>query len=198
MKIIKDKRLFGVFNALDIFIIIFILAVIIPMLHYYIKFNEKGFAEEKTLERYLGQQGRTSSTLQDKQSASVIVDISFKNLTEKDLEKIKVGDKETLPNGSGVAEILWLGKPEKNYVVVKNLFLSASDFQDLILEDKLYALPAKLKLNGFVLKGNFYYKAHITNPLDGHAFIAPDYSVDFIIEMYPYGKTKRFSETYKN
>jgi len=184
MKIIKNGKLFGILNLLDILIIIFILALIIPMLHYYIKFNEKGFAEQKMLERYLRQQDRAVSTFKGEQKGTLTISVSFKDLTEEDLKKIKVGDEEFLPNGTTLGEVVWLGEPEPNYsiVVVKNHNSDQSEYKRVLANDKKYSLPAKLALTGYVWQGTFYYKAVAIIDLFRLRFVTPNYTAEFVVE----------------
>ncbi len=186
MGIIKNRKLFGVLNPLDIFIIVFILLIVLPALHFYIKFNEKGFAEQKALERYLQQQERVDFQARDENRGSVEVGASFKNLTEEALKKIKVGDKEILPDGTVLAEILWLGKPEPDYYFINNLKKSKSEYRRMMLNNELYSLPAKLKLEGFIYSNMFYYKAVAEDALARHPFFTDRYRVDFVIETFPF------------
>jgi len=182
MKIIKNGKLFGVLNLLDISIITFILLLIIPALHYYIKFNEKGFIEQKVLERYLQQQESTGFQFHSENRGTLEIKVSFKNLTEENLKKIKTGDKEILPDGTVLAGILWLGEPEPNYHIIRNFPNDQNGNKRIILDSGLYSLPAKLKLNGFVHESVFYYKAQAVVALFPIPFATDEYKAIFVIE----------------
>jgi len=194
VKIVKKRKLFGVLNLLDVLIILFVLAIVIPALHYYIKFNEKGFVEQKTLERYLRQIKRGEVAFLSKDKAAMEVDVSFKNLTEEDVEKIKVGDKEIFPDGTVVAEVLQVGQPQNDYRIIKieNFETVLEEYRCVELDNGLYALKARMKLRGFVEGKLFYYKSHAVIPYTRLPFKADDYVVGFYVEGYPYGKIKSF------
>ena len=181
MKIIKKGKLFGIFNLLDIAIIVFVLAVMLPALHYYIKFNEKGIAEQKLLERFIKQEKRrVAGFLVGPQTGTLEARVSFKNLRKEDLAKIEVHDKEILPDGTILAEILWLGKPEPNYFIAD---LGQDTFLRTSPDGGLYSLPARVRLRGVITGGGtFKYKTKDVKQLFFFTFDAEDYEVDFAIE----------------
>jgi len=191
MKIVKNAKLFGILNALDIFIIIFILAIIIPALHYYIRFNEKGLVEEKMLDKYFGRLKVTDVGFFSGNTETVELNISFKSLKREDLERIKVGDKEILPDGKVLSEILWLGDPVPNYYFIPTLMKNDDGnvtYVRAVSDDDLYALPAKIRLRGFVANGSFHYKAHEIRSLSEYVFDTHDYKARFAVETWPYRK----------
>jgi hypothetical protein len=105
MRIFKDRKLFGLFNLLDILIIVVILSGLIPFLHYYIKFNQKGAAERLLMDNYISAKQREATGFRTLRTGTIEVVASLKNLTDEDVKKIKVGDKELLPDGTVAAEI---------------------------------------------------------------------------------------------
>jgi len=166
-------------------VIILLLVIALPMLHYYIRFNEKGFAEQMSLERYLKLQLRNVvGFYRDNQLCAIDVGVSFKNLTKDDLARIKVHDREVLQDGSYIAEILWLGKPEPNYFIA-NLELGV--FSRIYPADSLYSMPAKLRLKGILTNGgSFKYSARSVKQLEFFTFAANNYRVDYVIESVPF------------
>ena len=188
MKFIKNGKIFGALNILDILIIVVILVIVLPSVHYYIKFNEKGFAEQKLLERYLSQNKRIVEAWSDREGGTVDVVVSLKDLSEEDIANIKVGDKETLPDGTVMAEIVSIGEPEKNYRYITNLREGETDYRRITLDDNLYSLPAVLRLRGFVREGVFYYKATAVKDLSRWPFTSSEYVKEYIVEPWPYNR----------
>jgi len=188
VKIVKNRKLFGVLNILDVFIIIFILLIIIPALHYYIKFNEMGFAEQKILERYLKRYKMSIDASRTKQDGITELYVSFKDLTKEELEKIKVRDKENLSDGTTLAEIVWIGEPEPNYYFIKNLRIGQTDYPRAIIDDGLYSLPARVMVRGCVNREGFFYKARPVSALSRITFDTGDYKADFVVETFPFKK----------
>ena len=88
MKIIKNNKLFGILNLFDCAIILVLIIVILPALHYYIKFNERGVAEQLAFEKYLKTQEMASIVTLDGSQGILEIYVSFKNLTNDDIKKI--------------------------------------------------------------------------------------------------------------
>lgn len=185
MKIMKDKKVFGALNILDIAIIVFILILVLPMLHYYIKFNERGYAEHKALDSFIERKAREDVVTGTFSRTKLLdVDCSFKNLAKADLVKIKAGDKELSKDGSVIAEILWVGEPGPNYFVVdigrppyNRVFAST------VPEASLYSLPARFRLKGLIAdSGAFTYKDKSVNDLTLFRFDSGKYEAYFVIE----------------
>lgn len=187
MKLIKNKKLFGVLNIVDIAVIVFILVLVLPFLHYYMKFNEKGFVEQKNLERFIAQKMRAEIVNQTAWRTGILdVGVSFKNLTEDALKKIKVGDKELQPDGTVMGEILWVGEPVPNYFIVDMGTLNNSIFARTLSENSLYSLPVKLRLTGIIGDGGlFTYKDKSLKELTEFKFETKNYNSYFIVEMPP-------------
>ena len=182
MKFIKDSRLFGMLNIVDIMIILTILVIILPMLHYYIKFNEKGLVEERLLNSYIKQQQRSAIGYQKgPQISDVEVYVSFKSIKKEDLDKIKVHDKEILSDGTIIAEVLWVGKPVLNYFIID---LADGVLTRTLPDPSLYSLPVRLKLKGIVEdQGRFSYKAKELKIHSFHIFNPGIYEVNFVAEV---------------
>lgn len=184
MKLIKDKKLFGILNALDIAIIAFILVLILPMLHYYLRFNEKGVLEQMLLEKYLNRQ--RSSAMVTKighQTLFVEINVSFKNLTKEEADKIKAGDEERLPDGTVIAKVLAVGKPEPNYFLVD---LGYEKLKKAFSENGLYSLPARLKIQGYVIDNAvFNYKTKEFKRDCFSNFNCGRYEVEFAMDALP-------------
>ena len=183
MRIIKEKKLFGVLNLLDIAIISFILALVLPMLHYYIQLNERGLAEQKLISRFINQQMRDAVGFQAGQQAGDLdVYVSFKNLKRVDLEKIKPGDKDVLPDGTVLAEIMWTGEPQANYFIV-DLGRDEKNIRKRTVDDGLFSLPVKLRLRGVIGdEGTFAFKTKVMRQLEFYIFNAGKYEVTFVVE----------------
>jgi len=177
----KFRKVFGMSGILDIIIIFFALALILPMLHYYMKFNEKGAAEKMSLESYRKLQLRNVVGFYGgNRICAMDVNVSFKNLTKEGLNKIRVHDKEVLQDGTVIAEILWLGKPEPNYFIAD---LGLGVFSRIAPDDSLYSVPAKLRLRGIQTNGGiFKYNSKDVKQLEFYTFTANDHRVDFVIE----------------
>ena len=187
MKMIKNKKVFGVLNVLDIAVIAVILVIVLPMLHYYMKFNEKGFAEQKRLERFIGQKMRNDIVNQTAwRTKTLDVDVSLKNLTGETLKKVKVGDRESQPDGTVTGEILWIGERRPNYFIVDVGTLNNSLFVRTLPDDSMYSLPAKIRLTGVVSDaGIFTYKDRTVRELSEFKFIIKEYEAYFVVEMPP-------------
>lgn len=184
MRLIKDAKLFGILNLLDIIIILSVVALILPMVHYYIRFNEKGLIEQRLLDSYIKRQMRGAVGHQKgPQAGDIEIYASFKSVKKEDLNKIKVHDKEILPNGTTIAEILWLGKPSPNYF---NIDLTSGIFIRTLPDTSLYSLPVRLRLKGIVQdNGLFSYKTKELKQLSFHIFNSGTYEANFVIEMPP-------------
>lgn len=187
MKTLKNKKFFGVLSILDVVIIILVLVIVLPMLHYYMRFNEKGFVEQKNLERFIGLKMRNDIVNQTEWRTKMLnVSVSFKNLTENDLKKIRVGDKELELDGRVIGEILWIGEPAPNYFIADVGTSSSNIFVRTLPEDSMYSLPAKLRLKGIIGDGGlFTYKDKSIKELTEFKFETKDYNVYFIVEMPP-------------
>lgn len=185
MKAVKSKKLFGMLSVLDACIIIIVLAVVLPMLHYYMKFNEKGFVEQKGLERFIGQKMRNDIVNQlGWRTKALDVDVSFKNLTESALKCIKAGDREMAPDGTVIGEILRTGKPGPNYFLADVGTVNNRIFVKTLPEDGLYSLPAKLRLKGVIGDaGVFTYKDKSVKDLTEFKFVTGSYETYFVVEM---------------
>lgn len=183
----KNKKIFGVLSILDIIIIVFILAIVLPMLHYYMKFNEKGFSEQKKLERFVGQKVRNEIAGHlEWRTKALDVDVSFKNLTAEDLKKIRVGDRELQPNGDISGEIMWLGEPKSDYFIVNVGTLNNDIFVKTLPQNNLHALPAKLRLTGMVGdNGILSFKDKTVKELAEFKFETKGYDAYYVIEMPP-------------
>jgi len=181
--LIRDKRLFGIFNLLDILIIIFIIGLILPALHYYVFYNNKGALEQKMLDRFIEQRKRRNVGFKtDARITMIEVIVSFKDLTLEDIKEIKLHDKETGPDGKTVAEIMWIGDKQPNYYLLS--------FNKEVLKtfsrNDLFSLPARLRLRGVVQEnGAFEFKNMIVNTLGFFAFYSGRYKVDFVVEGLP-------------
>jgi hypothetical protein len=184
MKIVKNRKLFGVLNIVDIAVIAVILVIVLPMLHYYLKFNEKGFVEQKNLERFIAQRMRNDIVNQTEwRTKSLDVDVSFKNITEKQLDQIKVGDKELLPDGTVSGEIIWVGKPDPNYFIIDIGTLAKSVYARTNPGTSTYSLSAKLRLRGVVSDGgSFNYKDRPIKELAEFKFETKNYAAYFVAE----------------
>lgn len=185
MKTLKNKKFFGVLGILDIVIIVFVLALVLPMIHYYIKFNEKGFVEQKNMERFIAQKLRNDIVNQTSWRTKMLdVDVSFKNLTESDLRKIRVGDKELMPDGTVSGEILWIGEPAADYFIVDAGTATDSIFIRTVPQDSTYSLPAKLRISGVVSDGGvFSHSDKTVKELAEFQFAARDYKAYFVVEI---------------
>ncbi|MDD5440486.1 MAG: hypothetical protein PHS37_09920, partial [Candidatus Omnitrophica bacterium] len=147
MQILKNKKLFGLFNLLDAAIIGFIFVIAIPGIGYYMKCNERGAVEAKVLERLLNRQEADSRF---KREGTVDIKASFKNLRQEDIGAVKVGDKEVLSDGTVLTEVVKVGVPEPNYFLVKN-FRSWPDkdpYLHMMTGDGRFTLPVVLRLRG--------------------------------------------------
>jgi hypothetical protein len=176
IKIIKNGKFFGILNLLDIGIIFFILVIILPMLHYYIKFNEKGIAEQRLLQKTIAKNNGWMCN----QTGTIDVHTSFKNIDKMLLDEIKVGDKEILPDGTILAEILWIGAPQPNYFMTDLTGIQA------IPDKKPYSLPAKLRLRGIIANkegASFVYKMDNLRPNIPFVFDTEKYTLPFVIEL---------------
>ena len=183
IRLIKGGKIFGVLNILDIAIIALLLAVILPMLHYYIIFNEKGIAEQKILERFLKQQSRETVGFQTGfKRAGMDVAASFKNLREADIAKVKAGDKDALSNGTVFAEVLWVGEPKPNYFFAE----LGTESKSILRRSEghgLYSLPVRLRLNGIISDGGvFSFKTKVLKRLGIYIFNSGSYEADFVVE----------------
>ena len=186
-------KLLGPFNLLDVLIIAGALLVVIPMLHYYLKFNEKGLVEQKLLERHLNVQKRVYDTVQGA-VGTIEIPVSFKKLKKEDIANIKVGDKEVLPGGEVLTEITWVGRPEPNYYYIINLNAGPYEFHTITTDDGTYSLPAKVKIRGYVEKGTLHYKGSVANTLAPFEFMTPDYAYTFVVETWPYNTHGRYGQ----
>ncbi|MFH1791612.1 MAG: hypothetical protein ABH885_06505 [Candidatus Omnitrophota bacterium] len=184
MRNIKKMRLLGVFSVLDIAVIAFILLIAVPMVYYYVKLNEKGAVEQRLLEKFLKRQAMHNVGFQSgPQEARIDVLVSFKNLTDESLDKIKVGDKETLPDGTVLAEVLWLGESVPNYFLV-NLGNDADGIIRKTVGDGTRSLPAKVRLYGIVEDyGDFSYKDKKVKQLRHYTFDNGSFEADFVVEV---------------
>ena len=188
MEFLKNKKFFNVLNSLDITIIALVLILLIPALHYYVMLNEKGVVEQKMLDKFIGQQLKTSIGFQTGPQAGYLdVNVSFKNIEKDMVKKIKLYDKEVLPDGTVLAEIVWLGNPRSNYFIVD---LTKDGQSSGALQStsgsKLYSIPAKLRVNGIVQDyGSFFYKGKLMKQLGLYTFKSGDYEVDFTVELVP-------------
>jgi len=185
MQIFKDKKLFGILNLLDIAIIGAILAFLLPGIGYFVKYNERGMVEKKVFERYLG---RKDGSAAFKCEGTIDVNVSFKNLTEGSAALIKTGDKETLPDGTVLAEIIGVGARVPNYFIVKSFgpYMSAVPPLHMLTNDGLYTVPAKLRLRGTVVSKIFYYKTGEVSPDSVFSFDAGIYKVWGEVESFSY------------
>lgn len=184
MNIMKNGKLFGALNLLDIIIIAVILTLILPMIHYYIKFNERGLAEEVVLNRFIKQETRQGIGVQTGPSVGTLdVDVSFKGLTKDMLNKIKVHDKEALKNGTVLAEILWIGKPIPNYFIVNLGGEQNRVLRKTIVGKDLYSLPVKMRIYGVIGDfGKFSHKAKPVSQFGRYIFTTEEYESDFVVE----------------
>ena len=185
MKRLRNKRFFGMFSVLDILVIAFILVVIMPMLYYYIKFNDKGFTQQKALERLISRkirQGIVSGA--GDRTRQLDVEVSFKNLTRQMLFNIKNGDRETDIDGTVLAEILSLGDPLPDYFIVDTGSAHKSELRKTVPNGLLYALPAKMRLSGTVSTQNgiFIYKNTNIRELEILNFKTKEYEACFAVE----------------
>jgi|GEM_PF-1978052 len=191
MGLIKKGKLFGILNALDILIILAVSIIVIPLAHYYVKLNNKGVADQMLLEKYLNQKVREEISNKELRTGIIEVNVSFKNIPKNLLSKIKPGDKEVLPDGTVYAEVLEIGKPEENYFYDANVSLNSSEFLKIKPDGNMYALPALMRLRGYVgEEGVFRYKSKAINYINFYPFKTSGYEADFTVEMYPYNFLK--------
>ena len=88
MKRLNEKKVFGVLSIIDIAVIVFILAIAFPMLYYYIRFNDKGFIEQKSLERFMANKIRNNVVNQVAlRTKDIELDVSFKSMRKDDIER---------------------------------------------------------------------------------------------------------------
>jgi len=178
---ITRKKIFGIFNLLDVVIIGFIIALVIPGVSYFLKYNTKGEAEQKLLERYLGQQERgTPGTV----TASVPVDVVFKDVPKEVADKIRTGDKEKTPGGEVLSEIIWRGETGPNYYELPYLVDFNNRARTFVPDRKdLYSIKAKMLVRGLIgEKGGFFYKLQNFSVGQRYTFISKDYTADYIVE----------------
>ncbi|MDD5440487.1 MAG: hypothetical protein PHS37_09925 [Candidatus Omnitrophica bacterium] len=184
MTIRRNRKLFGIFNLLDIVVVAFILVLIVPGIHYYIKFNEKGIAEQKLLERYLNWQENSNANTGQGQTGSMCLDVCFKNVPAPVLKLMKAGDKEIGPQGIVLAEIIWLGTPEAKYFV--SGCLREEDNVSVMLnsaDKNLYSVPATIRFHGVIGNGGaFLYKIENLAGPTPKVFSCPGYDASFILE----------------
>ncbi len=161
-----------------------ILAVIIPSVYYFIKFNEKGYVEQKLLERYIEMKKREDIVLQTgARTGHLDVDVSLKNIRKEDAAKIKAGDRDLLPDGTAAAEILQVGEPSPNYFLVDIGSLKRTVLARTNTDDGLYSIPAKIRLKGIVTTaGDFVYKDFSVKDLAIFKFNGEKYEVLFAVE----------------
>ena len=147
-------------RRIDIVIAALVIVIVLPTTYYYIRFNEKGYIEQKLLERYIEQKKREDIVLQTgARTKSMDMDVSFKNIGKGDIGKIRAGDKELLPDKSAAAEILWVGEPRPNYFLVDVGPLNKTVLARTNTEDGLFSIPAKIRIKGVVsTAGDFVYK----------------------------------------
>jgi len=189
---IKNKKFFGILNLPDIIVIGLVLVIVLPLVHFYMKFNEKGFAEQKKIERFIGQKARNDIVYRTAWRTRMLdVDVSFKNLTEEALGKIKVGDRELQPDGTVAAEVLWIGNPVPNYFIVDLGTLTDSLFVKTVPGDGLYSMPAKIRITGVVANsGLFSRKDRNVKELAEFKFESKDYDAYYVVEMPPIIKSQ--------
>ena len=186
MRHLKDKKILGALSILDFVVIIFILSLILPALYYFIKFNEKGYIEQKSLERFIANKVRDNMVNQTEMRTKYLdIDVSFKNLTKEGLKKIKAGDKEYSKDKTIIAEVLWVGEPVPNYFITDVGTLSNSVFIKTVPESSLYSLPAKIRLKGLIADGAFTSKDRVVKELAGLRFCPESYDAYFVVEAPP-------------
>jgi len=162
-----------------------ILAIIIPSVYYFIKFNEKGYIEQKLLERYIERKQREDIVLQTgERTKTMDINVSFKNIAKDDIGKIKTGDKELLPDGSALAEIVWVGEPKSNYFLVDVGPLNETILVHTNTDDGLFSVPAKIRIKGVVsTTGLFVYKDVAVQDLTILKFNSGKYEKLFAVEV---------------
>lgn len=168
----------------DVLAAALIIAIGMPTVYYFIRFNDKGYVEQKLLERYIEKKKREDIVLQTgARTKTMDVDVSFKNIKREDLGKIKTGDKELFPDNTAAAEVIWVGEPKAN-----NFLVDMGPSKKTVLgrtnaEDGLLSVPAKIRLKGVVsTAGVFNYKSIEVRDLALFNFNCGKYEALFAIE----------------
>jgi len=160
------------FNLLDYIIVFGLLIIIIPFIHAYMRFNEKGVQEEMKLKEYSEYVNIIANN--ENYISTLELDVSFKNLNEKGVSEIVVGDREEY-GGIVLMEILSVGEPTRNYFLV-----GQGDQEVCVAWAENLALPARVRVRGFVCKNSFFYKKE--GVFIGRAFLFKDKL--FIVEGF--------------
>lgn len=165
--------------------VVIIIIIMSPAVYYFIRFNEKGYIEQKLLERYIEQKKREDIVLQTGARTKLMdVDVSFKNIRKEDIGKIKAGDKELLPDKSASAEILWVGDPKPNYFLVDVGPVNKTILARTNAENELFSIPAKIRIKGVVAAiGNLIYKDVNIKDLAIFKFRCDKYEALFAVEI---------------
>lgn len=172
-------------KSVNIVIAVLVAAIVLPTIYYYMKFNEKGYVEQKLLERYIEQKKREDIVLQTgARTKSMDIDVSFKNIKKEDAGRIKPGDRELLPDKSAATEILWVGEPKPNYFLVDVGPLNRTVLARTDAEDGLFSVPAKIRIKGVVSTvGDFIYKDVSVKDLGIFRFKCDKYETLFAVEV---------------
>ncbi|MCQ9207344.1 MAG: hypothetical protein NG740_05675, partial [Omnitrophica bacterium] len=113
------------------------------------------------------------------QTGTIDVYTSFKNLDRVTLDKIKVGDREILPDGTVLAEVLWVGGPRQNY------FATHLPGVQAVPDGESYSLPVKMRLRGIIEnEGNIIYKMQNMHNISAFTFNPQNYAIRFVIELH--------------
>lgn len=188
---IRETKFFNVLSIFDVVMISAIIILMAPMLYYYLKFNEAGFAEQRNLEKILKQQEGYARSSKIETIGYIDIDAAFKDVDINNASLIKPGVKEMLPNGTALSEILWVGEPEKDYRYSTYLLSDADEPIRITMAGDKLSVPVRLRLKVVESVGTVMYQEQNLCVLGRFALNIGGREFTFIVETYPYNKSNR-------